>query len=132
MRSFFYGKYLKINCTHNNTKKNNMRKLVMSVALAVAVLSTSCLGSFHAVTSLKHWNDSITDNKFVNNILFWAMTIVPVYPLFVFGDVLYLTLSSSGQNQSTSNERRRYGNQTIEHEGNLIEMRAMKIKCKWQ
>lgn len=108
-----------------------MRKLVMSVALAAAILSTSCLGSFHAVTSLKHWNESVSDNKFVNNVLFWAMNIVPVYPLFVLGDTVVFNLIEfwSGSNPLAMNE----GDmeiQTIEHEGNLIEMRAMKNKMQ--
>lgn len=108
-----------------------MRKLVMCVALAAAVLSTSCLGSFHAVSSLKQWNDGISDNKFVNNLLFWAMTIVPVYPIFVLGDVVVFNLIEfwSGSNPLAMNE----GDieiQTIEHEGNLIEMRAMKNKME--
>jgi len=108
-----------------------MRKLVMSVALAAAILSTSCLGSFHAVTSLKHWNDSVSDNKFVNNVLFWAMNIVPVYGLFVLGDAVVFNLIEfwSGSNPLAMNE----GDmeiQTIEHEGNLIEMRAMKNKMQ--
>ncbi len=108
-----------------------MRKLVMSVALAAAILSTSCLGSFHAVTSLKSWNETVSDNKFVNNVLFWAMNIVPVYPLFVLGDVVVFNLIEfwSGSNPLAMNE----GDmeiQTIEHEGNLIEMRAMKNKMQ--
>lgn len=108
-----------------------MRKVVMSVALAAAVLSTSCLGSFHAVTSLKHWNDSASDNKFVNNLLFWAMNIVPVYPIFVLGDAVIFNLIEfwSGSNPLAMED----GDiqiQTIEHEGNLIEMRAMKNKME--
>lgn len=108
-----------------------MRKLVMSIALAAAVLSTSCLGSFHAVTGLKTWNDTVTDSKFVNNVLFWAMNIVPVYGLFTFGDVIVFNLIEfwSGSNPLAMND----GDmeiQTIEHEGNLIEMRAMKNKMQ--
>lgn len=108
-----------------------MRKLVMSAGLAVAILSTSCLGSFHAVSSLKTWNDSVSDSKFVNNVLFWAMNIVPVYPLFVLGDAVVFNLVEfwSGSNPLAMNE----GDieiQTIEHEGNLIEMRAMKNKMQ--
>ena len=103
----------------------------MSVALAAAILSTSCLGSFHAVSSLKSWNETVSDNKFVNNVLFWAMNIVPVYPLFVLGDTVVFNLIEfwSGSNPLAMNE----GDmevQTIEHEGNLIEMRAMKNKMQ--
>lgn len=108
-----------------------MRKLVMSVTLAAAILSTSCLGSFHAVTSLKSWNDSVSDNKFVNNLLFWGMNIIPVYPLFVLGDTIIFNVIEfwTGSNPVAMNE----GDieiQTIKHEGNLIEMRAMKNKMQ--
>lgn len=103
----------------------------MSIALAAAVLSTSCLGSFHAVSGLKSWNDSISDNKFVNNLLFWGMNIIPVYPLFVLGDTLVFNVIEfwSGSNPIAMNEGE-IEIQTIEHEGNLIEMKATKNKMQ--
>ncbi len=108
-----------------------MRKLIMCVAMAAAVLSTSCLGSFHAVTGLKEWNDGATDNKYVNNALFWALNIIPVYPIFAVGDMFIFNLVEfwSGSNPLAMED----GDieiQTIEHEGNLIEMRAMKNKMQ--
>src|SRR5699024_4124409 len=74
---------------------------------------------------------SVSDNKFVNNVLFWAMNIVPVYPLFAFGDVVVFNLIEfwSGSNPLAMNEGDKEI-QTIEHEGNLIEMRAMKNKMQ--
>lgn len=58
----------------------------------MTLLSTSCLGSFSAFNSLRDWNDGVTDNKFLDNLIFWALNIVPVYGLFIAGDVLFFNV----------------------------------------
>lgn len=65
-----------------------MRKVYVTSMLALSLLFTSCLGSFSAWNNLKDWNEDATDSRFVNQVLFWAMNIVPVYPLFYLGDVV--------------------------------------------
>lgn len=68
------------------------RNLIIASALSLSLLSSSCLGSFNAVRNLKAWNDQATDNEFVNNAIFWGLNIIPVYGLFVAGDVLIFNL----------------------------------------
>lgn len=68
------------------------RKFLICSVLSVSILSTSCLGSFSAFNSLRDWNDGLTENKFLDNLIFWALNIVPVYPLFFFGDVVFFNL----------------------------------------
>jgi len=46
------------------------------------------LGSFSAFNNLKDWNQGATDSKFLDNLIFWGLNIVPVYPLFFLGDAL--------------------------------------------
>ena len=69
-----------------------MKKLVTSGLLILSILFTStlssCLGSFKAALGLKDWNSSISDNKYINNLVFWALVIIPVYGLFLFGDAI--------------------------------------------
>lgn len=69
-----------------------MRKLFMCSLLSSAFLFTSCLGSFSAWNGLKDWNEGATDNKFVNNAIFWGLNIIPIYPLFYVGDVIIFNL----------------------------------------
>lgn len=60
----------------------------ITCALTASILFSSCLGSFSAFESLKDWNHQVSDNKFVNNLLFWGLNIIPVYGLFIIGDAL--------------------------------------------
>ena len=68
------------------------KKFFICGLLSVTILSTSCLGSFSAFNSLRDWNDGLTNNKFMDNLVFWALNIVPVYSLFFVGDVLFFNL----------------------------------------
>ncbi|GGE08569.1 DUF3332 domain-containing protein [Psychroflexus salis] len=68
------------------------KKFLICGLLSVTILSTSCLGSFSAFNSLRDWNDGLTNNKFMDNLVFWALNIVPVYSLFIAGDVLFFNL----------------------------------------
>ncbi len=66
--------------------------MIICGALSMTLLSSSCLGSFSAFNKLRDWNDGLTDNKFLDNLIFWALNIVPVYGLFFFGDVVFFNL----------------------------------------
>lgn len=70
-----------------------MKKRYLSVAiiltLASAMLSTSCIGSFSLTNKLLSWNKSI-DNKFVNEVVFFAFWVLPVYEVTVLADALVL------------------------------------------
>jgi hypothetical protein len=68
------------------------KKFFICGALSMTLLSTSCLGSFSAFNSLRDWNDGVTSNKFLDNLIFWALNIVPVYGLFITGDVLFFNV----------------------------------------
>jgi hypothetical protein len=68
------------------------KKMFICGALSMTLLSTSCLGSFSAFNSLRDWNDGLTSNKFLDNLIFWALNIVPVYGLFMAGDVLFFNV----------------------------------------
>lgn len=68
------------------------KKIFICGALSMTLLSTSCLGSFSAFNSLRDWNDGLTSSKFMDNLVFWALNIVPVYGLFITGDVLFFNV----------------------------------------
>lgn len=50
---------------------------------------TSCLGSFELSSKLMAWNKTI-DNKFVNEVVFVALCIVPAYEVAMLADLLVL------------------------------------------
>ena len=107
------------------------RNLIIAGALSLSLLSSSCLGSFNAVRSLKTWNDQATNNKFVNNAIFWGLNIIPVYGLFVFADVVIFNLLEfwTGSNPIAMFEGETE-TQIAEVKGQKVKMTAQKNQFK--
>ena len=69
-----------------------MKKTKLTVLCAImsgSLLFSSCIGSFGLWSKLKDWNQGL-GNKFVNEIVFLAFHIVPVYEVAILSDVLVL------------------------------------------
>ena len=85
-----------------------MRKIVISVAAAALMCSslTSCMGQFALCKNLYAWNEQIS-NKFVNELVFVAFWILPVYEVCGLADVLVLNSIEfwSGDNPMTASAR---------------------------
>lgn len=66
-------------------------------------LISSCIGSFGLWNSLKDWNQGVS-NKFVNELIFLAFHIVPVYEIAYLADALVLNSIEfwSGSNPTAS------------------------------
>lgn len=95
------------------------------------LLFSSCLGSFSAFNNLKEWNQDVSDSKFVNNLVFWGLNIIPVYGLFFFGDTVIFNVIEfwSGSNPIAMEE----GDeelQLVEKDGNTFEMIATKNRVQ--
>ena len=58
--------------------KKNRLTLVAAFALSGTILFSSCVGSFGLFNRISSWNQSV-GNKFVNELVFLALNIVPVY-----------------------------------------------------
>lgn len=69
-----------------------MKKLKIKVACALlggSLLFSSCIGSFAVWNQLKDWNQGI-GNKFVNEIVFFALSAVQVYTVAYLADAVIL------------------------------------------
>lgn len=70
-----------------------MKKKTLTVAvicaLAGSLMLGSCIGSFNLTTKLLGWNKQIS-NKFVNELVFVAFWILPVYEVSGLADLLVL------------------------------------------
>lgn len=70
-----------------------MKKKYLSVGvaciLAGSLMFSSCVGSFSLTSKLLKWNRNIS-NKFVNELVFFAFWILPVYQISGLADVLVL------------------------------------------
>mgnify|MGYP000051424745 FL=1 len=57
--------------------------------LSGSLLFSSCIGSFGLWNGLKDWNQGV-GTKFVNEIVFLAFNIIPVYGVAYLADILVL------------------------------------------
>ena len=69
--------------------KHNFLKIFTVCALAASLSLSSCIGSFSLTNKLLTWNKTIS-NKFVNELVFLAFWIVPVYEVSGLADILVL------------------------------------------
>jgi len=63
-----------------------------ALMLGISVVSTGCMGSWKITKSLYSWNTKATGNKYVNNILFWVLHVIPVYPICIAADYFIFNL----------------------------------------
>ncbi len=70
-----------------------MKKRILPVAIVMALtgslLTTSCIGSFTLTNKLLSWNRQV-GNKFVNELVFFAFWIIPVYEVSALADILVI------------------------------------------
>ncbi len=72
-----------------------MRKYVKFAALflsltMVTVSVSSCYGKFTLTRNIYTWNGSVSQNKFVQSLVFWGLNIIPVYGIGAFVDAVLL------------------------------------------
>ena len=60
-----------------------------ALLLAATIMFSYCIGSFRLTNKIKDWNSSVS-NKWVNEVIFLAFHIVPVYEIAMFVDALVL------------------------------------------
>ena len=60
-----------------------------ALLLTATILLSSCIGSFRLTNNIKDWNESL-GNKFVNELVFLALHVVPVYEIAMFIDGVVL------------------------------------------
>lgn len=67
-----------------------MKQAKVLAAVVAVAMSSGCMGSFGLTKAVYHFNETVTGNKIVNNLVFWGLAIVPVYSLAMAGDLLIL------------------------------------------
>lgn len=85
-----------------------MKKLIIPVAIAALLCSSlsSCMGKFALTKNVYAWNEQIS-NKFVNELVFVAFLILPVYEVCGLADILVLNSIEfwSGDNPMTASTK---------------------------
>ena len=67
--------------------KKNLK--LVAVLLSMSLILSSCIGSFNLTNKVKDWNGGL-GNKFVNELIFIGLHIIPVYELTIMADILVL------------------------------------------
>lgn len=70
-------------------KKPNV-KMAATLLTCGAFLCSSCIGSFGLHSRLLSWNQNIDDNKFVNELAFFALAVVQAYTVSWLADAIIL------------------------------------------
>lgn len=69
--------------------KKRIIRIGVALTVAMSLTGTSCIGSFALTNKLLNWNRGI-DNKIVNELVFFAFWILPVYEISSMADVLVI------------------------------------------
>ncbi len=69
--------------------KRKFNLMSIAILLGGSVLFSSCIGSFNLTNKLLTWNKSVGD-KFVNELVFLAFCIVPIYEIALLADAVVL------------------------------------------
>ena len=67
----------------------NFRMKAFAALIGGSVMCSSCIGSFGLWTGLRDWNMGV-GNKFVNEVVFCAFHIIPIYEVCYLADILVL------------------------------------------
>lgn len=87
-----------------------MKRRFLPVAIVLAVtgslLTSSCIGSFALTNKLLSWNKQV-GNKFVNELVFFAFWVIPVYEVSALADILVINSIEfwSGDNPVASGKK---------------------------
>lgn len=76
-----------------------MKKSLIAAALTLGLLSSSCLGPNNLYNGIRNWNAEVTEQDWLNEVIFIGFWIIPVYPIASFGDiVIFNTIGYWGEN----------------------------------
>ena len=87
-----------------------MKKTILTVAtvltLSSSLLFSSCIGQFALFNKVKAWNEQIGD-KFVNELVFLGLWIIPVYGISLMADAIVINSIEfwSGTNPIASSKK---------------------------
>ena len=70
-------------------KKRILNGALVAVLCASMLTSTGCIGSFSLTNRLLGWNKTV-GNKFLNELVFFAFWVLPVYEVTGLADLLVL------------------------------------------
>lgn len=74
---------------HKYLMKKKYLYIGASLLIAGSIMTQSCIGSFSLTNKVLTWNNQVS-NKFVNELVFFAFWILPVYEVTAVADLLVI------------------------------------------
>ena len=65
-----------------------MKKSLLAAALGLGLFTSSCLGPNNAFNSVHHWNQNVSEDRWVNEAIHLGCVILPVYGFAYLGDIV--------------------------------------------
>lgn len=103
---------------------------ISTIMLGIGTLSTGCMGSWHLTKKVYEFNNEVTSNKYINNILFWLLS--PIYSISIGVDSVFLNLIEfwTGSNPLALKEGEKETQMVKAKDGNNYQLTATKNKME--
>lgn len=104
--------------------KKGLTKLTAIVLLAAtSVMMSGCYGSFSLVSRLHDWNGNVSQKKFVNELIFFGLCIIPAYEIACLGDALiFNSIEFWGGNNPIAMNEGEVEETDVLHEGQMYKI----------
>lgn len=104
--------------------KKGLTKLTAIVLLATtSVMMSGCYGSFSLVSRLHDWNGNVSQKKFVNELIFFGLCIIPAYEIACLGDALiFNSIEFWGGNNPIAMNEGEVEETDVLHEGQMYKV----------
>ncbi len=71
-----------------NTMHTTTSKFAAIAALSACLVAPSCIGPDNLYRGVSAWNSKVSESKYLNEVIFLGLHILPVYPIAMVGDRL--------------------------------------------
>lgn len=104
-------------------KKTTSKMLAILMIASATVSMTGCYGPFALTSKLHDWNGQVSQKKFVNELVFLGLCILPAYELCVLGDgLIFNSIEFWGGNNPIAMENGQIEESNILHEGQMYKL----------
>lgn len=105
-----------------------MRKFITKAAVivlvgAMGIAMSSCYGPFRLTSKLHDWNGQVSQKKFVNELVFLGLCILPAYEICVLGDgLIFNSIEFWGGNNPIAMQDGEVEEIDMMHEGHMYKV----------
>lgn len=104
-------------------KKRFTQAIAVFLISVMSLTLSGCFGSFALTSKLHDWNGTVSDSKFVNELVFLGLCIIPVYELACLGDALiFNSIEFWGETNPIAMKAGEVEESEILHEGAMYKM----------